>query len=218
MRLLPLVAATFFMVAGGPYGLEDIIGKAGYGRALLLHCCSVPLVWSLPTSLMVGELASAIPGGGRVLCLGAARARQLLGVSGSVAFAGREHLRHGDLPGGLYAVSQASWSRVGPPATGACLWKLAVVAVCTVWNSARGEGGRRRLSGHGMRADVAVHGDDRAGHLARNRASCRAWVRLSLHAAATAERDMAGAVSVCLWNYMGWDNASTVAQEVDNPT
>jgi amino acid transporter len=28
---------------------------------------------------------------------------------------------------------------------------------------------------------------------------------------------MAAAVSVCLWNYMGWDNASTVAQEVENP-
>jgi amino acid transporter len=29
--------------------------------------------------------------------------------------------------------------------------------------------------------------------------------------------DMAGALSVTLWNYMGWDNASTVAQEVDDP-
>jgi amino acid transporter len=28
---------------------------------------------------------------------------------------------------------------------------------------------------------------------------------------------MAAAVSVCLWNYMGWDNASTIAQEVDDP-
>ena len=60
MRLLPLIAATYFMVSGGPYGLEDIIGKAGYGRALLLLAL-VPLVWSLPTSLMVGELASAMP-------------------------------------------------------------------------------------------------------------------------------------------------------------
>src|SRR5271154_3419297 len=60
MRLLPLFLATFFMVSGGPYGLEDIIGKAGYGRALLLLAL-VPLVWSLPTSLMVGELASALP-------------------------------------------------------------------------------------------------------------------------------------------------------------
>src|SRR6202041_589944 len=29
--------------------------------------------------------------------------------------------------------------------------------------------------------------------------------------------DLAGAVSVTLWNYMGWDNASTVAQEVVEP-
>jgi len=25
------------------------------------------------------------------------------------------------------------------------------------------------------------------------------------------------AVLVAMWNYMGWDNASTVAQEVENP-
>src|SRR5271154_1498895 len=60
MRLVPLIAATFFMVSGGPYGIEDNIGYAGYGRALLLLLL-VPLVWSLPTSLMVGELASALP-------------------------------------------------------------------------------------------------------------------------------------------------------------
>ena len=67
MRLLPLIAATYFMVSGGPYGLEDIIGKAGYGRALVLLLV-VPLVWSLPTSLMVGELASAVPEEGGYYC------------------------------------------------------------------------------------------------------------------------------------------------------
>ncbi len=29
--------------------------------------------------------------------------------------------------------------------------------------------------------------------------------------------DLGGALSVCMWNYMGWDNASTIAQEVENP-
>ncbi len=29
--------------------------------------------------------------------------------------------------------------------------------------------------------------------------------------------DLPGAISVAMWNYMGWDNASTVAQEVDDP-
>src|ERR1700730_968240 len=67
MRLLPLIAATYFMVSGGPYGLEDIIGKAGYERALLLLLI-IPLVWSLPTSLMVGELASALPLEGGYYC------------------------------------------------------------------------------------------------------------------------------------------------------
>jgi amino acid transporter len=28
---------------------------------------------------------------------------------------------------------------------------------------------------------------------------------------------LAGAISIALWNYMGWDNASTVAQEVESP-
>ena len=47
------------MVSGGPYGLKDIIGKAGYERALLLLAL-VPLVWSRG-SQMVGELALALP-------------------------------------------------------------------------------------------------------------------------------------------------------------
>jgi amino acid transporter len=34
---------------------------------------------------------------------------------------------------------------------------------------------------------------------------------------APAERDIAGALLVTLWNYMGWDNASTIAQEVEDP-
>src|SRR6187402_1986038 len=60
LRLLPLLAATYFMVSGGPYGLEDIIGFAGYGRALILLLL-LPFVWSLPTALMIGELAASVP-------------------------------------------------------------------------------------------------------------------------------------------------------------
>src|ERR1017187_4551753 len=67
MRLLPLIGATYFMVAGGPYGIEDILGDAGYVRALLLLLV-VPVLWSLPTALMVGELASALPEEGGYYC------------------------------------------------------------------------------------------------------------------------------------------------------
>ena len=36
MRFLPLIAATYFMVSGGPYGIEDILGGAGFGRAIVI--------------------------------------------------------------------------------------------------------------------------------------------------------------------------------------
>ena len=60
LGLLPLVAATFFMVSGGPYGLEDLVQKAGYTRALVVLLV-LPFIWSLPTAFMVGELAGALP-------------------------------------------------------------------------------------------------------------------------------------------------------------
>ena len=55
-----LVAATYFMVAGGPYGLEELLQKTGFGVAIVVLIVT-PLLWSLPTSLMVGELAAALP-------------------------------------------------------------------------------------------------------------------------------------------------------------
>src|SRR5512146_513853 len=55
LTLWPLIAATFFMVCGGAYGTEDIVQGAGYHRALLILVLT-PLLWSLPTAFMVGEL------------------------------------------------------------------------------------------------------------------------------------------------------------------
>src|SRR5215471_985966 len=60
LTLLPLIAATYFMVSGGPYGLEDVISGAGYNRALLLLLIA-PIVWSLPVCLLIGELGAALP-------------------------------------------------------------------------------------------------------------------------------------------------------------
>ncbi|HZU22687.1 MAG TPA: hypothetical protein VE998_07630, partial [Terriglobales bacterium] len=58
--LLSLIAATFFMVSGGPYGLEDVLQRSGYSAAVLILIFT-PLVWSLPVALLVGELGAALP-------------------------------------------------------------------------------------------------------------------------------------------------------------
>ena len=48
------------MVSGGTYGTEDIVHGAGYGKAILILLLT-PLLWSLPTAFMIGELSSALP-------------------------------------------------------------------------------------------------------------------------------------------------------------
>ncbi len=63
LGLLGLAAATYFMVSGGPYGLEELVQDCGYPVAITV-LLAIPLVWSLPTALMVGELAAAIPAEG----------------------------------------------------------------------------------------------------------------------------------------------------------
>jgi amino acid transporter len=209
MRLLPLVGATYFMVAGGPYGLEDIIGKAGYLRALLLLAV-IPLVWSLPTSLMVGELASALPDeGGYYVWVRRALGRfwgfqeAWLSLAASVF----------DMA--IYPVIFVDYlSRFAPTWTAGhrgVIWAVAVVISCTLWNlqGAKVVGVSSMVLFCVLLSPFVVligfalvhwHGVG-SGALLRP----------------VAAPDMAGAIAVTLWNYMGWDNASTIAQEVENP-
>src|SRR5436853_399919 len=50
----------FFTVSGGPFGLEGLVGSVGPGVALLL-LVATPLVYSIPETLLIGELASMLP-------------------------------------------------------------------------------------------------------------------------------------------------------------
>src|ERR671919_647822 len=60
LGLLALVMVTFFIVSGGPYGLEELVSQSGPGIALLLLLIT-PLIWSVPTAVMVAELSSMMP-------------------------------------------------------------------------------------------------------------------------------------------------------------
>ena len=213
MRLLPLIAATYFMVSGGPYGLEDIIGEAGYGRALLLLAL-IPLVWSLPTSLMVGELASALPEEGGYYCW----VRRALG-----GFWGFQEawlsLAASVFDMAIYPVIfvlylgriEPSWTTDGR----GTWWALAVVVLCAAWNlrgaRAVGEGSVGMfcllLLPFVVLTVVGLWKGFAGGHGGLG----------AFRTVPAAGMDLAGAVSVTLWNYMGWDNASTVAQEVVEP-
>ena len=57
---LSLIPIIYFAVSGGPYGLEEIVKAVGPFHSLLFILL-VPLVWSIPEALVVGELSSNYP-------------------------------------------------------------------------------------------------------------------------------------------------------------
>src|ERR671925_41966 len=57
---LGLVFVLFFSTSGGPYTTETLIHSVGPGLGLLILAL-VPLLWSVPEALIVGELASMLP-------------------------------------------------------------------------------------------------------------------------------------------------------------
>lgn len=57
---MQLAAIIFFTVSGGPYGLEPLLGYAGRHGALLLLLIT-PLLWDVPAILTVLELNSMMP-------------------------------------------------------------------------------------------------------------------------------------------------------------
>lgn len=196
------------MVSGGPYGLEDIIGGAGYGRAVLLLLV-IPLIWSIPTALMIGELAAAMPNeGGFYHWVRAAMGpfwgfqEAWLSLAASVF----------DMA--IYPTTCVLYlERVAPTLTAGhrgLLLKLLIVLVSAGWNL-RGAvsvgAGSLRMLFISLSPFVAL-------------VLLALWRALGAHAASAAppgHPDFAGAVLVAVWNYMGWDNASTIAQEVENP-
>ena len=209
LTLWPLVAATFFMVSGGTYGTEEIIHGAGYGHGILI-LLFLPIFWSLPTAFMIGELSSALPHEG-----------------GYYAW-----VRRGL---GNFWGFQEAWISLA-----ASIFDMAIYPTLFVFYLKQmvpwfGEGS------HGVWAGLLVVAACTSLNLAGIRVvgitSLWLFFLLSLPfalvvlmtplkmsafatphvAAAGTSLGLLGGVLVAMWNYMGWDNASTIAQEVERP-
>ena len=58
--MVALASLVFFTTCRGAFGLEPLVGATGPGWAIVLILVT-PLMWSLPISLMVAELAGLMP-------------------------------------------------------------------------------------------------------------------------------------------------------------
>ncbi|XP_057824550.1 probable polyamine transporter At3g13620 [Cryptomeria japonica] len=63
LKLVPLIFLIYFEVSGGPFGEEPAVKAAGPLLALLGFII-FPFIWSIPEALVTAELATAYPGNG----------------------------------------------------------------------------------------------------------------------------------------------------------
>jgi amino acid transporter len=207
MTLLPLVGALYFMVSGGPYGLEELVQKIGF-QASIAVLLVTPFLWSLPTALMVGELAAAVPEEGGYY----AWVRRALGPFWGYQEAWMS-LAASVFDMAIYPTLFVLYlGRLSPSlVTSPLVLGALFVAVGAATNL----------------ANIKTLGEESAVMTVLLLAP---FVVLSvvafLHPPASqapapslahASNDASGAILVAMWNYMGWDNASTIAGEVDRP-
>ena len=196
------------MVSGGAYGTEEIVHGAGYGRALIILLVT-PLLWSLPTALMLGELSSALPHEGGYY----AWVRRALGdfwgfqeawlslVASIFDMAIYPTLFL------AYLTRLVPWFQTGYRGI---LVGLTVITVCVVLNvlGIRVVGAtslwRFFLLSLPFAILVAV-------------APFRQELASLPPAPSASTVGIVGGLLIAMWNYMGWDNASTIAVEVEQP-
>ncbi len=205
LTVLSLAAATYFMVSGGPYGMEELVRACGYKLSLIVLFL-IPLVWSLPTGLMVGELSAALPAEGGFYVW----VRRAMGPFWGFQEAWLS-LTASIFDMAIYpTVFVLYLGRLWPVATqghrGLAI-AATMVVVCLLWN----------LYG----AKAVGDGSVMMGVLLLSPFVLITVYALAHHPVASPaplnKGDFLTGILVAMWNYMGWDNASTVANEVENP-
>jgi amino acid transporter len=205
LTVLSLAAATYFMVSGGPYGVEELVQDSGYKLALIILFL-IPLVWALPTGLMVGELSAAMPQEGGFYVW----VRRAMGPFWGFQEAWLS-LVASIFDMAIYpSLFVAYLGKLFPAATDGhrgIVIAACMVLVCLLWNlfGAKAVGNSSVTVGVLLLSPFVV-------------LTLFAVVRhVNVVSAPLVKGDFLAGVLVAMWNYMGWDNAATVANEVENP-
>ncbi len=213
LGLGPLVAVMFFIVSGGPFGLEGLVGSVGPMLALTL-LVATPLVYSVPEALLVGELASMLPlEGGYYQWVKRAFGRFWGFWNGWLSWA------YSLLDMALYPVLLLQYLRFFAPGLGQVeSWLIACAMIWgATWLNLRGT----RVVGGASGVFVALV---LAPFAVLTFIATARWLSpgqgAHVIAAPTqiAGTSFLGAIGIgmsqAIWNYSGWDNASTISGEI----
>jgi amino acid transporter len=202
------VAASYFMVAGGPYGLEELMSSVGYSGALLA-LVATPVLWSLPTALMVGELASAIPDEGGYYAWVRRAMGPFWGFQEAWLSLAASVFEMAIYPTIFTLYLARLWPAAGGD-TARLVVGAAMMGVCAVSNI----GGSRRVGNASVALTVVLLAPFAilVGAVLIHHAPPSYPPRSGV-----APHGILAGMLISLWNYMGWDNASTIAHEVERP-
>src|SRR5881409_3927253 len=206
----------FFTVSGGSFGLEGLVGSVGPGVALLL-LVATPLVYSVPETLLIGELASMLPvEGGYYQWVKRAFGRFWGFWNGWLSWT------YSLLDMAIYPVLFIQYLRFFAP--GLSQLEAWLVALALIWGATglnlRGTVVVGTASGWFVATVLLPFGVLAGVAIAR-------WIGqpatpfpvTPFHAAGTSFLGALGlGVSQSIWNYSGWDNASTIGGEIEQAT
>jgi amino acid transporter len=202
-----LVFVLFFCTSGGPYTTETLVHDVGPGLGLLILLV-VPIVWSIPEVLIVGELASMLPEeGGYYRWVDRAFGRFWAFQNGWLTW------MYSLVDMAIYPVLFATYLKYFAPGLDErWLW---VVKLVVIWGAtAINLRGAVRVG----RASIVAGAFIVAGFVALAIAALPNATHIPWRPFAAPDggglSGLAVGVSIALWNYIGWDNASTVEGEM----
>ena len=204
---LALVFIMYFNTSGGPFTTETLVRDVGPGLALLLLAI-VPIVWSLPEVLIVGELASMLPEeGGYYRWVQRAFGNFWAFQNGWITW------MYSLVDMALYPILFNQYLRYFfPTLSHSAQW---FVSLCVIWGATainlRGAGRVGRSSIFAGIFVVVVFLLLAAASLPH--ALHAPWVPF-MAPGERVSQGLAVGLSTSIWNYSGWDNASTVQGEV----
>jgi amino acid transporter len=207
LTTLPLVFILYFSTSGGAFTTETLVHEVGPGLALLILLL-VPLVYSIPEVLIVGELASMLPlEGGYYRWVQRAFGQFWAYQNGWLTW------MYSLVDMAIYPVLFNQYLGYFVPSLGKVeRW---TVALLVIWSAtAINLRGAFRVGRTSVICGVFVI----LGFLAVAIAAVPHMTHIPWQPFAAPGRNgfggLAVGLSIALWNYIGWDNASTAQGEV----
>ncbi|HWZ27928.1 MAG TPA: APC family permease [Gemmatimonadales bacterium] len=214
LQLMGLVAVMFFCVSGGPFGLEGMVGSVGPGLALLLLLV-IPVLYTIPEALLIGELASMLPAeGGYYVWVKRAFGPFWGFWNGWLSWA------YSLVDMALYPVLFRQYLHYFVPELTPLEGWIVALAVIWIATGLNLRGTRTVGIASGWFVGLVVAPFAVLAALALVKWTGHPGAHLTLtpfHAAGTTFLGALGVgISQGIWNYSGWDNASTIGDEIQS--